>query len=185
MNKKITITFLIILIAILLIWASFYFVKQNKNPEEIIPPPSETVSTFGNDQLEEALVAYLLTQEQFSWKIEDQSINVCAVENLEPENQLFPLSVWVYCGEYLLEDGKLKTVSGSSLPAKINYPNELSFYDLNKFSYEAPRDGSFNSGDIKRIFSPEAQQNISSLDKKLLIEKVETTALAKLIKKTE
>lgn len=48
--------------------------------------------------------------------------------------------------------GELKELSGASLPIKIDYPNELSYYDLAKFSFEAPGDGSLYDKDVKRIF---------------------------------
>lgn len=122
--------------------------------------PVSASSTFGNPQVEKAITDYLLTERHFSWKNQTESYNFCAIENLEPDNQLFPLSVWVFCAEYAEVGGELKEVGGSSLPAKINYPNELSFYDQRKFTYDAPRDGSYYTPDIKEIFSKEAQDRI-------------------------
>jgi len=101
---------------------------------------NKLLSNFGNDQIEKAITNYLLTQKLFSWKTKDDSHNFCVVENLKPDNELFPLYVWAYCGEYIIQDGELKALSGSSGPKKINYPNELSFYNLSKFSYEVARD---------------------------------------------
>lgn len=132
---------------------------------------------FGNSQIEKVITDYLLTQSQFSWKTTAGSQNFCGIENFTPEGGLFPIYVWVYCAEYTLENGNLKTQSGTSMPVKINYPNELSFYDLNKFSYEAPRDGSYNGPDIERIFPEDVRQKISSFDKKIIIRKVEEVAL--------
>ena len=139
---------------------------------------NETLSDFGNNQIEKAIINYLLTQKRFSWKITDNSHNFCAIKNLKPEKELFPLYVWVYCGEYTIQDGELKTLSGSSGPAKINYPNELSFYDLSKFSYEAPSDGSLYSEDIKRIFPEDVQQQIFNFDVGDIIKKIENIAFA-------
>ena len=137
---------------------------------------NEPSSNFGNDQIENAITNYLLTQDHFSWKTRDDSHNFCAVENLKPENELFPLYVWVYCGEYIIQDGELKTLSGSSGPAKIDYPNELSFYNLNKFSYEAPGDGSHYAEDIKRIFPEDIWQNIFNFDRENIIARNDNTA---------
>jgi hypothetical protein len=133
---------------------------------------------FANDYVGEAIINYLLTQERFSWRTEDGSHNFCAVENLDPENELFPLSIWAYCGEYVIQDGELKTLSGSSGPVKINYPNEMSFYDLSRFSFEAPGDGSQYSEDIERIFPENVQQIIYNFDRANLIEKIENVAFA-------
>lgn len=133
---------------------------------------------FGNDQIEKAITNYLLTQKHFSWKTQDASFNFCAIENLKPKNEMFPLYIWAYCGEYILQDGKLKTLSGSSGPVKINYPNELSFYDLGKFSYEAPQDGSRYAQDIRKIFPEDAREKIFNYDRKNIIKKAEDIALA-------
>jgi hypothetical protein len=107
---------------------------------------------------------YFRGQEDFSWQTKEGSWRHCTVKNLEPENELFPFSVWVYCGEYLLEDGKWKELSGSSGPVKVDYPNELSYYNPSQFSHLAPRDGSYYSEDIKSIFSKEAQKSLAWID---------------------
>jgi len=139
---------------------------------------NQILSNFGNDQIERAITDYLLTQKYFSWRITDNSYNFCAIENLNPENDLLPLYVWAYCGEYVVQDDKLETLSGRSGPVKINYPNELSFYDLNRFSYEVPGDGSHYSEDIKKIFPKNVQQRISNFDVENIIKRIETIAIA-------
>ena len=134
---------------------------------------------FGNDQVEKAITDYLLTQKYFSWKTTTDSRNFCVIENLSPtENGLFPLYVWVCCGEFILQDGKLKELSGLSVPAKIDYQNLLSFYDLNKFSYEVPRDGSLYSKDIKTIFPLNAQKVIFDFDIANLNKKIKLITLS-------
>jgi len=122
---------------------------------------------------ERAIERYLLTQKHFSWKNRDDSQTFCVIKNLKPEQELFPLYIWAYCGEYVIENDKLVTVSGSSGPVKIDYPNELSYYDINKFSYEAPGDGSDYTKDIKRIFPEDVQQKIFNHDVAELIAKAE------------
>jgi len=138
---------------------------------------NQILSNFGNNQVEKAITDYLLIQKHFSWKTGNNSYNFCAIENLNPENDLFPLYVWVYCGEYVVQDDKLETLSGSSGPVKINYPNELSFYDLSRFSYEAPRDGSYYSEDIKKIFPKNIQQRISNFNMENIIKRIETIVI--------
>jgi hypothetical protein len=135
-----------------------------------------TASSFSNDQIEKAISNYLLTEKHFSWKNRDDSHAFCTIENLKPEKELFPLYIWAYCGEYMIEDSKLKTISGSSGPTKIDYPNELSYYDLNKFSYEVPRDGADYSKDIKAIFPEDVQQKIFEHKVENLIAKAENYA---------
>lgn len=122
-------------------------------------------SLSGVQVREKAITDYLLTQKQFSWTTQASSTRVCSIENLDPTNELFPVYVWVYCGEYKMSNGTLQLLSGTSMPVKINYPNELSYYDMARFSYEAPRDGSNNGPDIKKIFPEAIQKALSSLDK--------------------
>ena len=136
-----------------------------------------TSSSFGNDYMEKSITDYLLTQKYFSWKITTDSCNFCVIENLNPENTLFPLYVWVRCGEFILQDGKLKELSGKSVPIKINYPNHLSFYDISKFSYEVPGNGSLYLKDIKTIFPPNVQDRITDFNITNLNEKIEMVAL--------
>lgn len=152
------------------------FVDNNENIGTF--DNKETSSGFGNDQIEKAIIDYLLTQKQFAWKTQENSNNFCSIENLDPKKELFPLYVWVYCAEYSLENGELETLSGSSGPVKIVYPNELSFYDLDRFSHEVPRNGSYYSEDIKEIFPENIQEKIFNFDPKNIIKKNETAAFA-------
>lgn len=137
-----------------------------------------TPSSFGNGQVEKAITDYLLTQKYFSWKTTTDSRNFCVIENLNPtENNPFPLYVWVRCGEFIIQNGKLKELSGLSVPTKINYPNQLSFYDISKFSYEVPRDGSLYSKDIKTIFPLNVQNRIADFNSTNINRNIETIAL--------
>ncbi len=179
-NKK---TFLIIFSVILfagIVYLVFGMLDKNKQSKIICPTEKPTSSSFGNDQVEKAITDYLLTQKYFSWKTTTDSRNFCAIENLNSENTLFPLYVWVRCGEFVLQNGKLKGVSGISVPAKINYPNQLSYYDLSKFSYEVPRNGSLYSKEIKTIFPLDVQKAIFCFDIADLNKKLESTALSDL-----
>lgn len=140
------------------------------------PIEDVVLSGFSNDQIEKAVVDYILTQEYFSWKTIDDSFNFCVIDNLDFENEIFPLYLWVYCGGYILENDELKNLSGFSGPVKINYPNELSFYDFRRFSYEAPRDGSLYIEDIKDMFPENIQQKILNYDASIIIKKTENIA---------
>ena len=138
-------------------------------------------SNFGNDYIEKSITDYLLTQKYFSWKIMTDSHNFCVIENLNPtEDGLFPLYVWVRCGEFILQNNKLKELSGMSGPAKIDYPNHLSFYDLSKLSHETPRDGSLYLEDIKTIFPLNVQEVILDFNITNLNKKIESTASKKI-----
>lgn len=114
-----------------------------------------------------AIEEYLLTQKDFAWQTIDNSHNFCEILNLseDPEG-LFPAYVWARCGEFTYYNEQVKEESGVSLPAKINYPNELSFFDLNRFNHEIPRDGSFNGEDIERIFPAYEQKQIADSENK-------------------
>jgi len=158
----------------------YQFSAPHKNADsdnfEKQPIKNLTTNSFGNDQIEEAITRYLLTEKCFSWRNRDDSHAFCAIENLKPDQELFPLYVWAYCGEYIIQDNELKTISGSSGPVKINYPNELSYYDLSKFSYEAPGDGSNYAKDVKKIFPEDVQQKIFNHDAGDLIKRAENYA---------
>jgi hypothetical protein len=146
------------------------------------PCPAETASSssseFDNEQIEAALTEYLLAQPRFRGQTSAGSRSFCALENLDPENELFPFSLWVRCGEFTLQGSELQERSGVSLPVKINYPNELSFYDPQRFSYQAPGDGAAYSEDLKKLFSPKVQERISRHDDSALTQKLKSQALA-------
>jgi len=131
---------------------------------------------FGNDRIGPAIETYLLTQKSFAWKTRPGSQNFCAVQNLMPEKELFPLYIYARCGEFIKENGQIKEISGMSGPIKINYPNELSFYDTAKFTHEAPRDGSLYGEDTKRIFPKEVVERIAGFDNKGLVESLNARA---------
>jgi membrane-bound inhibitor of C-type lysozyme len=120
-------------------------------------PGKETNEEQSN--VEDSITEYLLTKQDFSWKTKNESQNFCVVENLHPENYFFPYYAWVRCGEFILNnDSELEELSGSSLPAKIEYPEKSSTYELDKFSHEIPRDGSYYDEDVIEIF-PENVRN--------------------------
>jgi hypothetical protein len=135
-----------------------------ENDDELRIPIKLKVSEgpiLGNSSMDEAVTNFLLSQQQFSWKTQEGSNNFCVFQNLNPESDLFPVYIWIRCGEFKVVSGELKELSGTSLPVKIDYPNELSYYDLSKFSYEAPRDGSLYNGDVKRIFPENIWPNLN------------------------
>ena len=183
MIKK-TLSISLIIVVVIVAGIGGYFLRQsnteeNHRPDELLE--ELLVSDFGNDQIEKAITNYLLTQKHFSWKTRDNSHNFCAVENLKLENELFPLYVWAYCGEYVIQDGELKTLSGSSGPVKIDYPNELSFYDLSRFFYEAPGDGSHYAEDVRRIFPEDMHQKIFNFNRENIIKRIENVVFTKIL----
>ena len=151
---------------------------------QILYPPSinnvleidEPTFTLGNDHLDKAVQDYLLSQEYFSWKTVDGSRNFCVFENLDSEKELFPFYLWVRCSEFIIQDNELKELSGMSGPVKIDYPNELSFYDLERFSHTVPRDGSLYSEDITGIFPSNLQKCIENFDSRIINERIKKTA---------
>lgn len=121
---------------------------------------AQRVWTLGNEQLDQAVRNFLLSQKEFSWGVGTGSKNFCIFQNLAPEKELFPHYLWVRCGEFKMEAGQLKELSGMSAPIKLDYPNELSYYDLSKFSFAMPRDGSLYDKDVKIIFPEEIQNRL-------------------------
>lgn len=129
------------------------------------PKTSGEIASFANPLIANAIEQYLLTQARFSWEARPDSYRSCTVVPLDRAEELFPVSVWAECGEYISEGNAVRMVSGSSGPVLVSYPNELSFYDPARFTYEVPRDGAFYSEDVARIFSPAAQEGIATLDR--------------------
>lgn len=129
------------------------------------PAASGAIAPFANPLIANAIEQYLLTQARFSWEARPDSYRSCTVVPLDRAEELFPISVWAECGEYVSEGDTVRMVSGSSGPVLVSYPNELSFYDPARFTYEVPRDGAFYSEDVARIFSPAAQEGIATLDR--------------------
>ena len=82
--------------------------------------------------------------------------------------------------EFVIQNEKLKELSGKSAPAKINYPNQLSFYDISKMSYEVPRGGSLYSEDIKTIFPLNVQEVIFNFNHININKKIEAIAFSDL-----
>ena len=114
-----------------------------------------------NPILKETIENYLVTLPELAWQTQDQTSNICVFENLDLQNELFPLSLWVYCSEYnISEIGEIEKLSATSLPLLLNYPNELSFYNSEQFTYRIPRDGTLFNEDVKEIFSEEVQAKI-------------------------
>lgn len=152
--KKSVIVILVLIVVVILGCLVFAWQKGFFIPKGAEEPQKYAVksSILGNPAMDEAVTNFLLSQQQFSWKTTEGSTNFCVFQNLNPESQLFPVYIWIRCGEFKAVSGQLKEFSGTFLPVKINYPNELSYYDLSKFSFEAPGDGSLYDKDIKKIF---------------------------------
>lgn len=160
MFKRIKTTKLIFfLIFLSIIFLILYSYLENVVISQNNIPNIKKESTSYNVSRNEAVKQYLLSQKDFSWSTRDGSKRVCVFANLD-ENNLFPISIWVHCIEYMIKDGNIVELSGASLPALIDYPNELSFFDPLKMSHTIPRDGAYYPKDIKDIFSKQAQENI-------------------------
>jgi hypothetical protein len=137
----------------------------------VCPTGKKVSAESAIEQIKKSSVEYLLTQKQFSWKTRENSINFCQIENLGEEIAVFPIYVWVHCGEYVLTGGQAEEASGSSGPVKISYSGELSNYDLSKFSHEAPGDGARYQADIEKIFPQDIQEKISAYDRDSISQK--------------
>lgn len=156
--KKIIITgvALVLIISGVVVCLGYNLKKENK---PVVA--EETLPILANKALDEAVTNFLLSKQDFSWKTEEGSTNFCVFQNLYPEKELFPIYIWIRCGEFKMVEGELKELSGMASPVKIDYPNELSYYDIEKFSYEKPGDGSLYDKDMKRIFPEEIWPRMS------------------------
>ena len=150
---------------------------------EFVCPNSASDSGFENPQAEAAILDYLLTREYFNPG--KNEVVLCVAQNLDAEKQLFPLYVWAMCGEYVVQNGEVAELGGISVPVKIKYPNELSFFDPNEFSFKVPRDGSYYTEDIKKIFPENLHSKIftfsSDGSSKVLSDKLKAKARTELI----
>lgn len=175
--KKVIIFLIFLLIFAGIKQATFHVLKYGGiDIEEMIlegieRPAIELSSDLGNESLNKAVVEFLLSQDFFAWTTEQGSKNFCVFYDLYPEEELFPIYIWARCGEFKIVGGEVKELSGISGPVKINYPNELSCYDLSKFSYEVPGNGSLYDEDIKTLFPEEAQERMN-FDRNLINQKL-------------
>ena len=120
------------------------FVKaKNSDNEKLVIRNSNR-----NNVIEE----YLESQSDFVWQTTNDSYHACVFEQLGDEHSLFPLYLWVQCQEFKLTEDGYEQLSGVSVPVLIDYPNELSYYNLENFTHQSPRDGSLYEEDIKKIF---------------------------------
>ena len=113
---------------------------------------------------DEAIINYLLNQREFAWQTNENSKNECIFENLGNKDDLFPLSIWILCNEYKIENNKVLILSGISMPILIDYPNELSYFSTDKFTHEAPENGTLYGKSIKEIFPKNIQNKILNYD---------------------
>ncbi|HPN67254.1 MAG TPA: hypothetical protein PLZ62_01210 [bacterium] len=135
--------------------------------------------SLGNEQVDVAVREYLQSQEDFCWQTVEGSKKICLFEKLDSD-ELFPHYLWVRCGEFVKNGEEVEEKSGSSLPAEISYPNELSFFDIHQFAHRIPRDGSLYSEDIKNIFPVELQDKVLQYDATVINEKILATAKSEL-----
>jgi hypothetical protein len=169
----------------LLIVTFFYFYKTQKTYldtsklDDNFEAKNIQVNNY-EEQRDKAITEYLLSQKSLAWKTKPESTNFCVFEVLDKEQQLFPISLWVRCGEFEFQNNKTSELSGISAPILIDYPNELSYFNPQLFSHKLPRDGSLYLQDVKTIFPEYLQQTILKYDvttiNKQLIIKAETIA---------
>lgn len=131
----------------------------------------EFSSNFSNEHIEKSINLYMKSRDDFSWYTNPESFNFCSTANLDKENELFPFYIWSYCAEYILEDNNIKELNSKSLPLKIDYPNEMSFYNTRLFSSESSVEGDLESDDFNIIFPEEIRQKISEFEDSSLIAK--------------
>lgn len=141
----------------------------NGNPKLSRSP----VFSLGTDQIDQSVKEYLITQTDLVWQTSDKmSHPVCVFDDLASEEQLFPHYLWIYCLEWVWQNNEWEYQSGSSLPIKLTYPNELSFFDLTRFSHETPVDGAGYEASLKEIFPAHIVDIIQAYDTGPIIEQM-------------
>jgi membrane-bound inhibitor of C-type lysozyme len=160
----------------IIFWSKGENAFVTENEKETYSDCTERIWSLENEQQDLAVRDFLLSREELSWKTGTESKNFCIFQNLAPEKALFPVYLWVRCSEYKMVDGELKEMSGTSVPVKIDYPNELSYYDRNKFSLSIPGDGSAYDKDVKKIFPEEIWDRLH-FESRPLNEKIKEAAL--------
>lgn len=169
-NKKIII--ILIIFALLLIVGFIYFLNFSKSNTDL-SIQDDSAAFYGAIRSDKVIgiKSYLLSQKYFSPKTRENSHSFCDIRNLGDEKKWetylgFPTYEWVHCSEYVLNNNEIVEISGISVPVKIGYPEYgVSNFDLNLFTYEVPRDGSYYTEDIERIFPKEIQSNILKIQK--------------------
>lgn len=188
MKKYISI-FSLILFAVLAS-AYYFFIYNNQGPEselvfctmdaklcpngtfvsrvapdcDFAPCPEENSdfsSNFSNEHIEKSINLYLQSRDDFSWNTSPESFNFCSVFNLDKNNELFPFYIWTYCAEYIIEEENIEELNSKSLPLKIDYPNEMSFYNTRLFTSESSIEGDMESDDFNDIFPENIREKIS------------------------
>lgn len=136
---------------IILIFTIFILSSCNLSTENKILQKNINIS-----ERDKAIEEYLLSQRTFSWENTPLSKRVCLFENLWNKDELFPLSLWVRCSWYR----KWEELSWTSIAVLLDYPNELSSFDINKFTHKIPADWSGYWDSIRKIFPKKAQEKI-------------------------
>lgn len=144
---------------------------------EFSPCPGEEVETIlGNPSLDGAIREYLLSQEEFVRNIEEEGVSFCHFQNLNENNQLFPYELVAVCSEFELNNGLRNVSYGIPFIIKIDYPSELSYYDISLMTHETPQgimegevsDGKNFVADMERIFSQKAKENAENINVRAL-----------------
>jgi len=120
--------------------------------------------------LKSAIEEYLLSQNEFAWSTEADGKTMCVFAHLTREREISPYEVWVRCSEFVWRDGEIQEASGISIPAKLTYPDNPSFFTAENFTHEIPKDGSDYGPDIERIFSQESRELISEHHDRMLVD---------------
>lgn len=138
MRHKININLVIFIVLITTICYTIYNFSTYKAKK--ISSTPQVKNTSQNINQDNAIKTYLLNQLDFSWKTATNSTNLCLFDYLET-NQVFPLSIWVRCGEFVESNQRITELSGVSLPALITYTGSKDLLDLKKMSHQIPESG--------------------------------------------
>lgn len=148
MAKTIKILPFLIIVAFFILSAAIFYKYPPDNSSPNLPVPTGSVSFFpARDQ---AISDYLQSHLQLSRKTVPDSSVFCVFENLSSPQALFPLSLWVRCGEFSDSPAELSSIS---VPVTLDYPNELSYFDPDKFTLTFLEKSTFPAYDSAQINS--------------------------------
>lgn len=156
MKKSMKILLAILIIAIIML--IIFIVVKNASKEEVVE---------GKDYLYEKVEQYLISQEEPHYHLETKdskpNYNVSDFKvftdianlGIKEKNDEIYVYVWALVESYYVQDGKLISNSGSSMPYKFILKNE------EVVDYEIPLDGKEYNKSIKKIFPLDIQEKLN------------------------
>lgn len=179
MKKKASICVIVIVLIVGIIYG-MYLIDMNrmKNNKSVI------FSTWGYSytppldikeyEINNAIINYLAQKGDSESKHHENektfaNMKVFLLEEIKRDEH-YNVYAWVLNEKYYLEDGELKEDSGSSIPCKFVVKNIDGKFEVT--DSESPRDGSYYSDDMKKIFPSSVRNDMNDVHTDGTIEKL-------------